>query len=76
MSANCGCVAQKPWVLVTPLPVFSNVHVTVSPFLRLIDTFRMFGSPVPVLPPEPVTTQSYGVLAFVEPPMPVSTQLS
>ena len=32
MFASCECVAQKPWVRVTPWPVFSNTQVTVSPF--------------------------------------------
>ena len=39
-------------------------------------TVCVFRSPAPVLPPLPVTTQSYGVVGSVDPPMPVSTQLS
>ena len=75
MSASCGCVAQKPWVRVAPFPVFSNTHVTVSPFLIEIVTVCVFRSPTPVLPFDPVTVQLYGVLMSVEPPMPLRTQL-
>ena len=69
-------MAQKPWVRVTPWPVFSNVQVTVSPFFRLIVAVCVFRSPTPVLPPLPVTTQLYGVVGSVEPPMPVRIQPS
>ena len=50
-SAKNGCVAQKPWVRVTPLPVFSKVQVTVSPLYRLMVAFAVGRSPRPVLPP-------------------------
>ena len=69
-------MAQKPWVRVTPWPVFSKTHVTVSPFLRLTVAVWVFRSPTPVLPPEPVTVQLYGVFGSVEPPIPVRTQPS
>ena len=74
MFASGVCVAQNPWVRVTPVrAVFSNTHVTVSPTFRSIVTVCVFRSPVPVLPPPPVTVQAFGVLGFVDPPMPVRT---
>src|SRR6188768_971630 len=76
MFASLECVAQKPWVLVTPWPVFSKTHVTVSPFLRLIVAVWVLRSPTPVLPPEPVMVQLYGVLVSVDPPIPVRTHPS
>src|SRR5262245_4331976 len=69
--ASCGCVAQKPCVLVAPLPVFSNTQVTVSPFLMSMVTVCVFGFPLPVLPPLPVTVQLLGKFGSVEPPIPV-----
>src|SRR5262245_38651221 len=55
--ASCECVAQKPWVRVTPWPVFSNTQVTVSPFFSEMVAVCVFRSPTPVLPPLPVTVQ-------------------
>src|SRR6185503_5275634 len=76
MFASCGCVAQKPWVRVTPWPVFSNTQVTVSPPLSVTSTLCVLRSPTPVLPPLPVTVHLYGVFGSLEPPIPVSTQPS
>ena len=69
--ASGGCVAQKPWVRVTPWPVFSNVQVTVSPFFRRIVTVCVFRSPTPCCH-RCRSRRSYpGCSRFVEPPMPV-----
>ena len=67
--ASPVCVAQKPWVRVTPWPVFSNTHVTVSPIFSVTVAVCVFRSPVPVLPPLPVTVQLNA--EFGSPPIPV-----
>ena len=73
--ASCGCVAQKPWVRVAPLPVFSKTQVTVSPFFRLtVAVWVPAASPLPELPPLPVTKQLLGKLTSPLPPMAVRVQ--
>src|SRR5512132_1873672 len=74
MFASGVCVAQNPWVRVTPWPVFSKTQVTVSPFLSEIVAVCVFRLPTPALPPPPETVQLYGVFGSVDPPIPVSTQ--
>src|SRR5690242_16152119 len=68
--ASVECVAQNPWVRVTPRCVFSKTHVTVSPYFRMIVAVRVLSEPAPELPPEPLTVQD---MAFGSgaPPIPV-----